>query len=129
MNNFIIPLQNNDELFNFYSKDNLHLATSYERIVIGKRGPYVEFKNTQIIWDNFIIPFQEQWRLYDETNSSYYDEYRSIDKSYVKLYLQKKLVTYADYKIGLCYISPFDLYLENKCVFQHFNNSLDDFFI
>jgi hypothetical protein len=27
----------------------------------------------------------------------------------VMLYFQKRTVAYADYKVGLCYISPFDL--------------------
>lgn len=91
----------------FFSQSGLHLATGYLRVVIGKRGPYVEFSNNQIIWENFIVPEKEKYRL---TNAVvYYDEYRSKDPLFVKLYLQKRPVTYADYKVGLCYISPFDL--------------------
>src|ERR1039458_8821020 len=39
----------------------------------------------------------------------YYAEYRSHDKSDVKVYWQKKTVDYADYRVGRYYISPFDL--------------------
>jgi hypothetical protein len=38
-----------------------------------------------------------------------YAEYRSHDKSDVKVYWQKKTVGYADYRVGRYYISPFDL--------------------
>ena len=85
----------------------LYLAFGYLRVVIGKRGPYVEFSRNQIIWENFLVPEHEKYRL---TNAVvYYDEYRSKDPTFVKLYLQKRPVAYADYKVGLCYISPFDL--------------------
>ena len=39
----------------------------------------------------------------------YYAEYRSNDDADVKVYWQKKAVDYADYRVGLYYISPFDL--------------------
>jgi hypothetical protein len=94
----------------FFSLAGLHLATGYLRVVIGKRGPYVEFSHEQIIWDSFRIPEAETYRV---TNAIvYYNEYRSVDSSYVKLYFQRRIVTYADYKVGLCYISPFDLMRE-----------------
>jgi len=34
----------------------------------------------------------------------------------VKVYDQKRTVDYADYKVGLYYISPFDLYVEGEAV-------------
>jgi hypothetical protein len=96
----------------FYSQAGLHLATGYLRVVIGGRGPYVEFSASQILWQNFLVPETEKYRL---TNAVvYYDEYRSKDQSFVKLYSQKHPVGYADYKVGLCYISPFDLMREDN---------------
>ena len=91
----------------FYSQGGLYLAYGYLRVVIGKRGPYVEFSPNQIIWENFLVPEKEKYRL---TNAVvYYNEYRSKDPLFVKLYHQKRAVAYADYRIGLCYMSPFDL--------------------
>jgi len=83
------------------------LAKGYVRVVIGKRGPYVEFTPEQIQWENFFIPDDQKYRL--NSREVYYDEYRSYDCSFVKLYYQKRRVAYADYELGLCYISPFDL--------------------
>jgi len=104
-----VPLEGRDKLF-LYSKSGTLLSTGYTRVVIGKRGPYVEFREPQIQIQNFKIPQLEEYRV---TNGvSYYIEYRSKDDSYVKLYFQKRIVAYADYKIGRYYISPFDLVME-----------------
>jgi hypothetical protein len=91
---------------NFFSMSGTHLARGYLRVVIGKRGPYVEFSRDQIDWDAFSVPQYAKYRL--TNNVVFYDEYRSVMDD-VKLYLQKHPVAYADYKVGLCYISPFDL--------------------
>ena len=57
--------------------------------------------------ENFEIPEDQEYRKTDKR--VYYVEARSKDDSYVKLYFQKKTVAYADYKVGMLYISPFDL--------------------
>ena len=43
-------------------------------------------------------------------------EWRTKDQSNVKVYEQKRSVDYADYKVGLFYISPFDLFIEGEAV-------------
>ena len=79
--------------------------------MIGGRGPYIEFDESQVIDDNIKIPRDQKWRLHSD--KAYYIEFRSIDEANVKIYYQRKTVGYADYKVGLSYISPFDLYLED----------------
>jgi hypothetical protein len=70
----------------------------------------VEFNESQISKSAFEIPESEKYRL---TNGVvYYIEYRSKDNDYVKLYFQKRKVAYADYKVGMYYISPFDLVMK-----------------
>lgn len=95
---------------NFYTKTGLLVATGYRRVVIGKRGPYVEFHFTDIKWNEFYIPDEELYRT--ESKVVYYEEWRSMDKACVKLYLQKRKVAYADYQVHRMYISPFDLFTE-----------------
>ena len=102
-----IPLKCNYKFPLFSNKGTL-LTNGYTRVVIGKRGPYVEFEDAQIFKENFEIPKEEEYRLTNKV--VFYVEYRSKDGSYVKLYFQKRKVAYADYKIGMYYISPFDLY-------------------
>lgn len=83
--------------------------------MIGQRGPYVEFKVDQIYWNAFEIPIDKYWKI--ESDQVDYLEYRSYLDN-VKLYYQKRTVNYADYKIDMCYISPFELffYQDNQYV-------------
>jgi hypothetical protein len=41
-------------------------------------------------------------------------EWRTKDQSNVKVYEQSRTVDYADYRVGLFYISPFDLFVERE---------------
>lgn len=91
----------------FQSRSGLLLAIGYRRVVIGGRGPYVEFNPGQIQWSCFHVPKEEEYRGADKR--VYYIEYRSNCNSNVKLYFQKRAVAYADYKVGMCYIAPQDL--------------------
>lgn len=102
----LVPIDGSEDI-SFYTKGGLLLAKGYVRVVIGGRGPYIEFLDTQIIKDNIYVPKHAEYKL--QRMMPYYWEYRSKDKCFVKLYYQKMLVQYADYKIDYWYISPFDL--------------------
>jgi len=94
----------------FYTKSGMLIATGYNRIVIGERGPYIEFDHSHIVWINTYIPSNEMYRTSDYWSGKvFYKEHRTTDVSYVKIYEQMKPVTYANYKIGKFYIDPFDL--------------------
>jgi hypothetical protein len=84
----------------FYSRSGVHVATGYLRVCIGQRGPYVEFKR-----DNF----REGVLIPQGRRHYYFDELRTQQDN-VFVYYQLKVVDYADYRPGLFYISPFDLY-------------------
>lgn len=83
----------------------------FNRIVVGDRGPYVEFLPGQIDTKDIHIPEKELWRLHDRR--VYYIEFRTRGIENVMVYYQLRTVSYADYKIGMFYISPYDLYLTN----------------
>lgn len=109
MSNYILNAdKNGNPNIELYSKDGFKLSKGYTRIVIGGRGPYVEFNEEQIDFKSFHIPKDQLYRLTDRR--VYYIELRSIDESNVKLYYQLQTVAYADYKIGMLYISPHDLF-------------------
>lgn len=111
-NRLKISLIGNNE-FEFYSKSLRFVAKGYVRIVIGKRGPYIEFERKHFDnRSNLEIPEDQKWRI--DSKSVYYIEYRSHVKiDNIKVYFQKRRVDYADYRIGKYYISPFDLLFEN----------------
>lgn len=91
----------------FYSSEGTEIINGYLRIVIGKRGPYVECSKEQLFMKNLYIPEECEWRT--KSYSAFYAEYRSQDAASLKVYFQKKRVDYADYRPGLFYISPFYL--------------------
>jgi hypothetical protein len=91
----------------FSTKSGAPIARNYVRVVIGDRGPYIEFTEKQINHDETHVPDDQFWRI--KHKECYYIEVRSNDKSYVKIYVQKRTVKYADYIVGMYYISPFDL--------------------
>ena len=93
-----------------YTKCGTTIATGYTRVVTGERGSYVEFSPEQIIWSSLMIPEDEKGRI--GSSWYYYLEYRTIDFCNVKVYHQKKLVNYADYKIGMLYIYISDITTE-----------------
>ena len=98
-----------DELTYFGSPSGLSLAVGYNRVVFGGRGPYVEFSPHHIVHMNIHIPEDTLYRLTDPR--IYYIEFRSCDDNLVKVYYQMRTVAYADYKIGMFYISPIELRL------------------
>ena len=105
-----ISIVGNKDLL-FYTKSGI-LAKGYNRVVLGERGPYIEFeKNNFIDFSKLVIPESEKYRL--KSKVVFYIEYRT-ELDYVKVYFQKRVVDYADYKIGKFYISPFDLFINEK---------------
>lgn len=93
-----------------YTVDGEYIASDYERVVYGGRGAYVEFSDLQLIRTNMYVPRKQSWRMDSPewNNKVYYDEYRTKE-GHIKVYHQKKLVDYADYKVGYWYIFSKDL--------------------
>ena len=92
-------------LRNLYFKDGEIFANSYERVVHGGRGDYVELKKEQILV-NLKSHFNHE--LPDEVDllSDFYYYWLEPVGRTEKIYWQIKTVKYADYKIGYYYISP-----------------------
>ena len=87
------------------------IAIGYERIVIGGRGPYIEFSDRHMVKENIFVPAKQEWRRTGRYQI-YYHEYRSTDENMddqVKIYYQVKPVDYADYRVGYWYVSPYEV--------------------
>lgn len=97
-----------DPFLKLFSSNGLMLLSGYNRVVFGSRGPYVEINECQIKTKNMHIPINQLYRLSD--SRVYYVEFRSNCESNVMVYYQLRTVAYADYKLGMFYISPTDLY-------------------
>lgn len=88
---------------NIYLKNGTLFATGYNRIVHGGRGDYVEFEEYHII-PKLYSKFDNQPT--DDLDIYYWWLYPETDRN-TKVYLQKKTVKYADYRIGKYYVSPY----------------------
>jgi hypothetical protein len=85
-----------------YTRTRVLFSNGFVRVVIGARGPYVEFSRGQIVCET---------RDADERHY-FFRELRSVPDD-VKIYYQLHKVNYADYVPDLLYVSPFDLYLQD----------------
>jgi len=84
------------------------VATSFNRIVHGKRGAYVEFLDEQINKEAIELPEGSEWRLDNEHPAGkmcYFVLYCPKGEK-IRIYHQKRVVDYADYVIGRWYIAP-----------------------
>lgn len=84
------------------TKSGTVVATSFNRIVCGGRGAYVEFDRADVSYAELTVPNDVAWRLTD--TRAYFIELRTTDG--VKVYFQVRKVDYADYKPGKLYIAP-----------------------
>lgn len=79
------------------------IINGYHRIVFGNHGPYVEFSDCHLKC-TLEIKAGQGFRV--KSDRVKYIWYNPIGNEDVKIYFQKGLVRYADYKIGYYYIAP-----------------------
>ncbi len=75
---------------------------TFNRIVVGAHGPYVEFERGQCLIPMAVAPGQD-WRV----NGEYHIKYHHLALAgfpKTKIYHQVQKVEYADYKVGMFYI-------------------------
>ena len=97
-------------LFNNHQNGEIVFATDFNRIVHGERGSYFEFETEHLLKETVFIPKDQEWRTTSKWHKTvYYYEYRTKVGN-LKLYYQRKTVTYADYIIGKWYVSTDDAY-------------------
>lgn len=85
-----------------YLSDGSLFATSYNRVVHGGRGDYIELEKDQIV-PELVSKFGNDISI---PIDKYYFWLYPLNKPDFKVYLQIKTVKYADYKSGKYYISP-----------------------
>lgn len=93
---------------NFYTLNGRLFANDYSRVVIGAQGPYIEFDQAHLVNPLECEP-GEEYRGKGRYKYCKYSWLRPIGDSSVKVYHQLRTVNYADYKVGMYYVSPTQL--------------------
>jgi hypothetical protein len=102
-----------------------HICNEYVRVVYGDHGPYIEIEKSKTNFTRFAFRQKSPF--------AWYDEWYANDSTRTMLYEQKKTVNmlpnppkgkysfngnrkegYADYKVGMIYVSPDDVTIETK---------------
>lgn len=89
------------------------ICSSYDTIVIGDYGAYIEFSSEQANKGSFMVASGQEYRLEERYKNCKYIWLTTKDDSGVKIYYQKHPVSYADYKVGKYYISVREVYTED----------------
>ena len=89
----------------------LAMGVSSRGYVCGDYGVFLEIENSQIKKENLIVQPGEEYRFNDEKYKDRVKYYWYTDKENngIKMYYQQKGVTYADYKAGKWYVSPYEV--------------------
>ena len=101
-----------EEPRSLYTSAGTLICSSFERIVTGDYGAYVEFSNEQANKDSYIIAPGQEYRLEPRYSNVKYIWLTINDKSEIKIYYQKHSVTYADYQPKKYYVSVHEVYPE-----------------
>lgn len=87
-----------------YDKDGNLITNSYDRIVIGDYGAFIEFTPTDEIKSTYKTKKGEEYRETPQYAKTKYN-WKTIGNSNIKIYEQKNTVSYADYKAGKYYVA------------------------
>jgi hypothetical protein len=104
---------NGDINFKIHSIKDTLISNGYNRIVIGDYGAFIEFDKSQVIKSNLKVKAGQEYRISDPKYSEHVKYYwlTPKDNSNMKVYYQKKTVSYADYLAECFYVSPYEILL------------------
>lgn len=94
-----------------YTLNGAEICSGYDRIVVGDYGAFIEFSQEHIT-SEFVIQKGQEYRVYDEKykNNVKYIWLTINDKSNIKIYFQRRKVSYADYKPNKYYVSVHEVF-------------------
>ena len=84
------------------------IGDGFTRVVIGDYGAYLEFDESQIQPDNI----KQKWAGEPKRKVKYIWMHTN-DSDATKVYFQKDIVDYADYKVGMYYMDVLDAYTDD----------------
>jgi hypothetical protein len=103
-------------------RDGTLFAEEYTRVVVGDYGAYVEIHPDAMV-GNLECPVKERWRLapgleHRAFRPLKYEWWVPKGRRNTKVYRQRGLVRYADYRVGYYYISPEEVVIEKNSIVE-----------
>ncbi len=100
----------NGDTKELYTLNGTKICSKYDRIVIGDYGAFIEIDKDDFNKNVLIVKKGQEYRINDSRYSERvkYYWYTVDDNSDIKVYYQKRTVTYADYKPNKYYISVYE---------------------
>lgn len=80
-------------------------SNGFQRLVIGDHGPYIEMDSISILTQPKL---GQEWRIMSRTAK--YEWHIPLRHREVKIYRQLNPVGYADYRVGMFYVCPYELF-------------------
>lgn len=99
-----------DDKQSLYTVNGSLICNTFDRIVKGDYGAFIEFSNEQANKNLFIIAPGQEYRLEPRYNNVKYIWLTIDDGSQIKIYYQKNTVSYADYLPKKYYVSVYEVY-------------------
>jgi hypothetical protein len=90
-----------------YTSTGVQIATGFRRTVIGDYGAYIEIYPNQMIFENLTTKKGQEFRKKPSFRGKYI--WLTDINDEVKVYSQTGKVSYADYIVGMFYISPYEV--------------------
>ena len=96
-----------------YTLNGTKLCENYDRIVIGDYGAFIEYTEPAF---EYPVAKGQEYRINDPYYAPRvkYEWYTVTDQSNIKIYKQKRGVTYADYKQGKYYVSVHEVKVNDQ---------------
>lgn len=100
-----------DKGFKIYTNKGTLISEGYNRIVIGDYGAFLEFGRSMLVIENIRVKEGQEYRMKDPKykNIVKFVWLTSKDDSDIKIYYQRRPVSYADYRLGMFYVSPYEV--------------------
>ena len=99
-----------DDKQSLYTVNGSLICNTFDRIVKGDYGAFIEFSSEQANKNLFIIAPGKEYRLEPRYNNVKYIWLTINDGSQIKIYYQKNTVSYADYLPKKYYVSVYEVY-------------------
>lgn len=99
-----------------YLRNGECFAKGYSRIIVGNYGAFLEIEPKDILGNLLYTKPEEAYRETEKYRNNVKYFWKTVGNTGAKIYEQRRGVSYADYKPGCYYISPYEVLDREECL-------------